>query len=153
MTKRKVKRISPPHPEPETERIRFSFKYLDSEHPDFRIPNCPAEFFQALLCQIKEYENYTEDQFTNINHQDNRVQFYFPDTAYPDGFDFLNIELQTDHGWEIKVAPNAKRHSAEAAWRAYGFLVGSVFYFVWLDLEHKLFPDNHPAHAKNKKKQ
>jgi len=153
MAKRKIKRISPPHLKPETERIQFSLKHLDSEHPVFRIEDCPAEFFQALLHRIKEYENYTEQQFRDVNHQDDRMLFYFAGSAYPDGFVSLDIELQTDHGWEIKVAPEAKHHSPEAAWRAYGVLVGNVFYFVWLDPEHKLFPDNHPAHVKNKKKQ
>jgi hypothetical protein len=153
MGKRKIKRISLLRPEPETEHIQFSFKHLDSEHPDFRIENCPAGFLQALLCRIREYESYTEQQFRDVNHQDDRMLFYFQDSAYPDGFTSLDIELQSEHGWEIKVAPDAKRHSPEAAWRAYGILVGNVFYFVWLDPKHRLFPDNHPKHAINKKKQ
>lgn len=88
-----------------------------------------------------------------MNHQDDRILFYFKDSAYPNGFTTLNDELQSEHGWELKLAPEAKRHSLEAAWRAYGILVGNVFYVVWLDPDHKLFPDKHAAHATSKKKQ
>jgi hypothetical protein len=152
MGKRKIKRISPHYPEPETERIQFSFKHLEPDHPDFRIEKCSADFFRALLCKVKEYESYTEQQFIDINHQADRMLFYFKDSAYPEGFISLDDELQADHGWELKLAPNAKRSSLEAAWRAYGMLVGNVFYFVWLDPDHRLFPDHHPAHANHKRK-
>jgi|GEM_PF-1187864 hypothetical protein len=152
MGKRKIKRNSPSLG-PETERIQFSFKHLEVDHPDFRIENCSADFFRALLCKVKQYESYTEQQFIDINHQDDRVQFYFGDSAYPDGFTSLDIELQAEHGWEIKLVPDARRHSPEAAWRAYGMLLGNVFYFVWLDPDHRIFSDRHPAHANNKKRQ
>lgn len=147
------RRIPAPHPEADTARIQFSFKHLDTEHQDFHIEKCSAAFLSRLLCRAREYESYTVQQFVNVNHQDDRMLFYFPNSAYPDGFTSLDAELQAEHGWELKIAPDAKRHSIEAAWRAYGFLVSNVFYLVWLDPNHRLFPDNHPKHAASKKKQ
>lgn len=153
MSKQKqFRKIPKQHPEAETQRIQFSFKHLDSEHRDFPISACGAGYLQCLLCRIKDYEEYTLDQFGNINHQDDRVLYYFPASAYPDGFRSLSDELQSEHGWEIKLAPAAKRSSEEAAWRVHGMLVGNMFYVVWLDPCHKVFPDNHAAHATNKKK-
>lgn len=155
---KQFKKIPSQHREAETERIQFSFRYLDSEHHDFPICACSAEYLQCLLRRIKDYEEYTVDQFRDINHQNDRTLYYFPDSEYPNGFSSLSDEppsdeVDSEHGWEIKLAPNAKPHLTEAAWRVHGMLLFNMFYVVWLDPCHKVFPNHHPAHVTNRQKQ
>ena len=76
----------------------------------------------------------------------------FDESACPKGFESLDEELQSETAWELKLCHDAKRHTQQAAWRVYGMLVRNVFYVIWLDAQHALFPDHHPKHATNKSK-
>jgi hypothetical protein len=77
----KKKKIPDPHPEQETGRLQFSFKHLDEKYSKFDIKNCPPEYLRALLLQIKNYSEYTEEQFTDQNNHDRRHLNYWPDTS------------------------------------------------------------------------
>jgi hypothetical protein len=149
---KKTRKIPAARLEPESARLEFSFKHLDSTHSKYGLDQCSAEYLRCLIEKIKDYSNYTVDQFRDQNDTDHRYVIDFDKTPAPKGFTSLPSDLYLESPWEFAVCPTATKHSDKAAWRAYGVLIGNVFYFVWLDTTHGLFPNNHPAHSDNKKK-
>lgn len=142
MRKKKYKpRIPNPCPEPETERLQFSFKHLDENHPKFKIESCSSDYLRALLLQIKVYSDYTEEQFTDQNNNDHRHWNFWRDTTETNGFTNLSDEIQNEYSWQFALNPQSRK-APGANWRVHGMLVGNVFYIVWLDPQHKLAPRN-----------
>ena len=114
----------------------FSFKYYDPNHGHFHCRDRNVEYFTALLARLKTLcmeqvvalttavRNPTT-RFHRIDRQKHRVSakgFGIP--GHPD-FD--------DEAWQFSLSVN--EHG-----RVHGFLIGNVFYLVWLDPEHKLYP-------------
>lgn len=95
MPKRRGKQAIPAAQlEPEAERLQFSFKHLDDKHPVLNIAKCSQEFLAALLLEIKNYSEYTSEQFTDQNNEEHRHRNFWPDTAQKNGFRHLSEEIQ-----------------------------------------------------------
>ncbi|MDR3723485.1 MAG: hypothetical protein P4K83_03240 [Terracidiphilus sp.] len=118
-------------------KLRFSFEYLDLNHPRFQIEECDKEFYDALLREILKYQQYSVDMFTQSDPRERRHPIYFPGTHEPEGFNVdPNIEeLWTDSAWQFGLSHPDKR---QVGWRVHGFLAEETFYIVWLDPNHKL---------------
>ena len=127
--------------EQERERLQFSFKHLDENHSKFDIKNCTVEYLRALLIQIKNYSEYTEEQFKELNNRDHRHFNYWSDTSEKNGFTHLSDEIQNEYSWQFALCPQS-RTVPLADWRVHGMIVGNVFYIVWLDPKHQLAPRN-----------
>lgn len=142
MSKKRHNRIIlDPHPKPETGRLQFSFKHLDDKHSKFNIGNCSQEFLIALLLEVKNYSEYTVEQFEEENNKDHRHKNFWSDTSERKGFTHLSVEIQNEYSWQFALRPQCYT-GREDDWRVHGMLVGNVFYIVWLDPRHKLAPRN-----------
>ena len=119
--------------------LKFSFKHLDLEHRKFQLTACDVDFLRNFVQALQRYANYTVDQFTDQNIDEFRHTFDFTQ-AMEDGFSSLSEELRQELPWQFAICPDthAPPHSA---WRVYGFILEDVFYVVWLDTRHQLFPD------------
>lgn len=54
-------------------------------------------------------------------------------TTEPDGYSELNEQLQGCEPWQFQLSAN--EHG-----RVHGILIDQVFYIVWLDPNHALYP-------------
>lgn len=135
MTRRSSLRIIDPA-EPENEEfLRFSFRYLDTSHPQFDVRARGAEYFRLLLSRLKELSALRVAEFRTsgpsmlrihrIRFEDSRVaakSFGIPGRGEADTL-----------GWQFALSAN--EHG-----RVHGFLTGNTFYVRWLDPEHNLYP-------------
>lgn len=135
--KRSNRRLPEAHLEPDSEKIHFSFKHMDADHPTYGVGGCSEEFFRELLKCLNEYSAYSVDQFCDQNNHDNRHTIDWDTTSEKQGFRSLEENLKLLSAWQFALCPRCKS-KPRCLWRAYGFLSGNVFYLVWLDTEHKL---------------
>ena len=97
--------------------------------------SCSKEFLMALLLEVKNYSEYTVEQFEEENNKDRRHKNFWADTDEENGFTHLSEEIQDEYSWQFALDTNDE-------WRVHGMLVDNVFFVVWLDPEHKLAPRN-----------
>jgi len=118
--------------------VRFSFEFLDPDHPHFSLESCSKEFLVALLREILSYQDFTVDAFTQPDPKAHRHPIDFPSTSEPNGFtnvDPNREDLWTDSPWQFGLSDGKL---ARVAWRVHGFLSEETFYIVWLDPTHHL---------------
>lgn len=133
----------------ETNTLELSFKHLDTEYEKFKIQACAADYFCSLILAIQKYSGYTIDRFRDQNKQNDRHTIDFSETSEANGFISLDENLRLEEPWQIRICPEEKK-KPKSAWRASGILIGNIFYMIWLDPEHKLYPDNHPNNLATK---
>ena len=120
--------------------LRFSFKYLDLDHPKFSYSKCCTEYFVRLFQRMFRLSNGTVDDFIDQNNRDRRHIIDFSLTTEPDGFQHIYKidpeQLGFHEGWQFAVYPEDRGN----IWRAHGILIDDTFFVVWLDQDHLLFP-------------
>jgi hypothetical protein len=122
----------------ETRSLRFSFKHLDLTNEKFKVLDCCADFLRQLLERIKEYSNWTIDDFCDQNNNDHRHIINFPETSEPDGFVKSGMDqdqIAYHEAWQFELVRTEK-------WRTHGILIDDTFYVIWLDPDHRLYPTN-----------
>jgi hypothetical protein len=79
----------------------------------------------------------------NQNNSAHRHVIDFDRTSERDGFiaapGIDTDQLAFSEAWQFPVCPES-RHEPECFWRVHGFIVDDVFFVVWLDPDHKLYP-------------
>lgn len=55
------------------------------------------------------------------------------ETSQPRGFAHLHEQLQAEQPWQFEVSAN--EHG-----RVHGFFIENIFFLVWLDPQHNLYP-------------
>ena len=116
--------------------LRFSFKFLDLDHEVFRCRDREPIYFQRLLERMKDLSGMPVSELTNarpnaalrfhrINWRDERVSVK--------SFGIRGWERFDEDAWQFSLSAN--EHG-----RVHGFLYLGVFYIVWLDPEHRLYP-------------
>ena len=148
-SKQRGRRIPAVPKSKETNTLEFSFKRLDTEYEKFKIGACSAEYFCSLIVAIQKYFSYSIDRFRDQNKQQDRHTIYFGETSESEGFISLDENLRLEEAWQFKTCPDEVKNP-ECSWRASGILNGNTFYLIWLDPEHKLYPDHHPSHTAGK---
>jgi hypothetical protein len=114
--------------------IQFSFKHLDQTNPKFSPQDCPLEFWCALMQRLKGYSQLTVEIFLDQNNPDRRHIIDFGDTTEPNGFTSVDIEqLAYEEAWQFDLI-------TWRVWRVAGLLVDEMFYIIWLDPAHRLYP-------------
>jgi hypothetical protein len=136
-----AKKVFSRTPAPALEYLKFSLKYLDTGHSDFELAKCCREFLACLVTEIHRYSQFTVDQFKDNDPNDwhrHKINFQSSSrTGFPQ--DPGTDELWTDEAWQFALSDDVR--PPRAGWRVHGFVVGDVFYIVWLDPGHRLFPD------------
>lgn len=143
MTRRRDKRINAGEvstkgrirkPElPRGDHVVFSFKYLDMACKKFRVEALPKNFGRALLERLQGYCKMPFNEFVAPPNPDaiHSHRVVFGDTSEQRGFGNIPAELWQERPWQCQL---------QGKIRAIGFLLGSVFHVVWIDVNHRLYP-------------
>lgn len=114
--------------------LRFSFKYFDPSDAEM----CPAVFqngyTQTLMERLKALSGWKAKEFVTKPCKSMRNHKHdWSKTSRPKGFAHLPSFLQDYPGWQFQLTAN--EHG-----RVHGLLIDEVFYLVWLDKDHRLYP-------------
>lgn len=143
-------RIPPPAPaptggkipavkdDPGKANIVFSFRFFDEQTDDFALQQCADkdQYLDVLIGRLRDVGTMTLHEFESNKSKAIRSGKINWDNASHDCFHRVPRAYQVD-------AMNQAREfnlSVNEHGRVHGFLIGSTFYVVWLDPEHKLFP-------------
>lgn len=118
------------------ELVRFSFKFYDSDHATFNCHDQEREYFWRLLGRIKDLSKEKIGSLTSVKPNSatrfHRIDFS-NDRVSVKGFGIPGWEEYNEDAWQFSISTN--KHG-----RVHGFLIVNVFYVVWLDADHKLYP-------------
>jgi len=122
-------------PEIPQDELSFSFKYLDLDtHQDFSLSKCGENYFDCFLQRLKNLSGMKTTEFINANNTSIRSHIIkWEKTEKPTGFTRLPSHLQ-------EIAPRQFSIDANRNGRIHGFLIGDVFFVIWLDPQHLLYP-------------
>lgn len=115
--------------------VNFSFKYFDLEHTKFDLPDTARkiQYLQALFDRLKQISSMKCQEFRQSGKALRSHPIEWHKTSEPDGFTHLNEQLQGCAPWQFSLA-------RDELGRIHGLWVGTTFYAVWVDHEHRLFP-------------
>jgi len=131
---KKTSRIQPQRPTLDNDIVRFSFKHLDLVHPQFSIARQNAAYLQSLLERLKALSSLRAQELLSSRSSALRCHpIDWTNTSEPNGFAHLNEQLRDIPAMQFQVSSNA--HG-----RVHGFFIDNVFFVVWLDPGHKLYP-------------
>jgi hypothetical protein len=116
--------------------LRFSFKYLDMKHPKFSIKNQDARYVEKVLERFQGLSGMTSSEIKTSRTKTLRAHpIDWDKTSEPSGFSSLNRQLRETDAFQFNITSN--EHG-----RIHGFFIDSIFFIVWFDPEHKLYPGN-----------
>jgi hypothetical protein len=117
------------------ESLRFSFRYLDTTHPQFDVRTRGAEYFRLLLARLRELSALHVTEFRSLRSSMLRIhRIDFGDRSVSMGGFGIPGKPEFDRkAWQFALSAN--QHG-----RVHGFLVGNTFYVRWLDPDHNLYP-------------
>lgn len=129
-------RIVAGSPQPTKSTLSFSFQYIDYAHSKFGFSNQDPSYFCKVIERLKDISSLTSLEFTSNRTPTLKSHcIEWKTTSEPDGFTHLNEQFQSYTPYQFAISRNEYG-------RVHGFLVGCVFNIVWLDPEHKLYPNN-----------
>ncbi len=119
---------------PDDEAVHFSFKHLNINHPKFSIKSRDSRYFEKMLDRLKNVSMLRALEIkTNRSKSLRAHPIDWDKTSEKNGFSHLNVQLKECQPYQFEVCE--KEHG-----RIHGFFIDNVFYIVWLDPEHKLYP-------------
>lgn len=111
--------------------IIFSFEYLDRSNNKFNLGGTCVEWFVSLFDTLKDISQKTFYEFTlSASHYDYHKHDWKKTSEK--GFPFSSNSIQYD---------GAQFRLSSSKGRVHGFFIGHVFYIVWIDPHHNLYPD------------
>ena len=121
--------------ETRTDKLIFSFRFLDKTHEAFNLGNTKENWFISLLEILKEVCGLTRNQLVVEQRQ------YYE--AHTHDWSKLDFKYNYDEAFLEQVECLQFRLSKSRG-RVHGFIIGNRFYVVWLDPHHNLYPsENH----------
>ena len=116
-----------------TETADWLIKHLDLKHSKFSVKERESAYFLKLLERFKEVCSLTELQIKTSHNKAMRCHTHeWKATSEPSGFG-LKGQLGQCEGWQFQISSN--EHG-----RVHGIFINDVFFVVWLDPEHALYP-------------
>jgi hypothetical protein len=115
--------------------ITFSFKYFDSTDPALCPPDFRNGFPHILMARLKDLSGWTIKEFVTYTKRDSwRIhQHNWAKTSRPDGYRKLPETHKDQPGWQFCLSAN--EHG-----RVHGIITDGIFYVIWLDHNHALYP-------------
>jgi hypothetical protein len=115
--------------------VRFSFRHFQA-NGKFCLPDqslLPL-YIQTLLDRLRSVSDMTISEFRTSGNKSLRSHSHdWAETTEPNGYAHLSQQLQSCQPWQFSLSAN--EHG-----RIHGILIDSVFYVVWLDPCHALYP-------------
>lgn len=118
---------------PPLQGVSFSFKYFQPAHDDFNVKKQDGKYLNILLSRLKDLCSLTSFDLKSNRSSTLRCHpINWKDTSQND-FGIIDEEQLVDQGYQFSL-------SANQYGRVHGFFIEEVFYVVWLDPDHKLYP-------------
>jgi len=112
------------------ELIKYSFKYLQvSKKYDYR--KCDSHYFQALFDRLRDISNLKLKELPSKSKTLKYHEIKWGDTT-EEGFSSINPEIWAGSSYQFSLSKNELG-------RVHGFIIETVFYIVWLDVDHNLY--------------
>jgi hypothetical protein len=130
----KVERRTPPVFVPPTPggRITFSYSYYTSTSK-FGVSDCTAQWFESLLERLRALSSLSpQEVFSSRSPALRAHPIEFSRTSEPQGFVHLNHRLRSYEPYQFQLSKERGR--------VHGFFIDLIFYIVWLDPHHLLYP-------------
>ncbi|MDB9303254.1 MULTISPECIES: hypothetical protein [Cyanophyceae] len=113
--------------------ISFSFKYYQDGHTKFLCTEKEVIYWLTLLDRLKALSSLTaQDLLINRSSSLRCHPIKWEDTS-ESGFGLPNEEQLVDTPYQFSFSSN--KHG-----RIHGFFIDEIFYIVWLDPDHLLYP-------------
>jgi hypothetical protein len=113
--------------------VSFSFKYLEKNHGKFSYVNRKSDYFLTLLTKLSDYSSMKRLELLANRSPSIRCHPIEWKHTSEKGFGFKDEEQLVDTPYQLQLTSN--RHG-----RIHGFFIEAVFYVVWLDPDHLLYP-------------
>lgn len=130
----KGSRYVPPVEIPRNGEVSFNFKRLCTKGEKFNYRNKEANYFLALIERLKNVCGM--ERRALLSNRSNSLRCHPIDFSEArvseDSFGVLGEDIDND-AWQFQISSNA--HG-----RVHGYFVGDIFYVVWFDPEHELYP-------------
>lgn len=115
--------------------ISFSFKYLDFNNEKFNIEKTSENYFISVVEKLKNLSTFNKKELLNNHSKALRFhQIDFKDDSVSE--DFFGIPKED----EIVDIPYQFQISSNEHGRVHGFFINNIFYIVWFDRNHNLYP-------------
>lgn len=128
----KAERIKPT-PIPKPKGISFSYKYFQSNHSKFSVTNSQSEYLIAFLERLRDISNYTLGELLSNRSKALRCHPIDWSDTTESCFGIPNEEDLVDTPYQFSISSNKYG-------RVHGFFINQIFYIVWLDPNHRLYP-------------
>lgn len=114
--------------------VSFNFKNMKEKGEKFTFNAQPSQYFKKFLERLSSISTMNKQEMI-VNNRDSlrchRIDFH--DEGISETTFGLAPDLDDD-AWQFQISSNA--HG-----RVHGYFVSSVFYIIWLDPEHELYPN------------
>jgi hypothetical protein len=113
--------------------ISFSFKYFQGDHNKFSGNSQAISYWLTLLDRLKALSSLTAQELLVNRSSSLRCHpIRWADTG-ENGFGIPNEEQLVDTPYQFSLSSNEYG-------RVHGFFIDEIFYIVWLDPDHQLYP-------------
>lgn len=113
--------------------LRFSFRHLDFRHQKFATSRCQVNYLCKLLERLKDLSPLKAEEVMNDRSTALRSHpIRWKDTSEPRGFAHLGQQLVDVTAYQLSVSRQGGRF--------HGFFLDDIFFVVWLDPDHLLYP-------------
>lgn len=115
--------------------VSFSFKYLELGHAKFDLPDTGIKgaYLAALFDRLRQISSMKCHEFRVAGKVLRSHGIVWEKTSEPEGFAHLNEQLRDCQPWQFSLA-------REELGRIHGLWVDNIFYAVWVDHDHRLYP-------------
>ena len=125
-----VRPVSPPPPPRVT--LGVSFRYLAIGGPFGTAASGPG-YLDALIGRLRDVCRMTAEEFRQAGRSLRSHEIRWDRTSRPEGFGLPETIAAAGVAWQFGLSAN--EHG-----RVHGLLAGDLFYVVWLDPTHQLYP-------------
>lgn len=120
--------------EPRDEKIRFSFEFFDSSDSEMCPGSFPEGYVHKLMERLRHLSLWKLSEFQSTSSRSIRTHTHeWSNTARPDGYAHLTEQHRDYPGWQFCL-------SANEYGRVHGFMIDNIYYVIWLDVNHRLYP-------------
>ena len=116
---------------PSDKPLLFSFKHLDLGNAKFSLDGCGEVYLATLLDRLRSLGGWTAREFMRSRSPSLRSHAIDFNGTSEGGFPLKEEVVGTP--WQFCLSAN--EHG-----RVHGHLIDNVFYVVWIDREHNLYP-------------
>jgi hypothetical protein len=113
-------------------KIIFSFRFLDLMHEAFNLGGVCINWVNDLFFMLRDVSGITKKQLLNEYREHYRPHIHkWSELDY--SFEFSEEFYEQVECRQIRIE--------KSKGGIHGFLIGNIFYIVWLDPHHNLYPD------------